>query len=171
MSSLLQKLKLGTANVKIICWPGSEQKIALKILSQQDHQEAAFACDRHFTQQKIAISMVTADEYDVEKSMQVLYRALRNPESLDEPIATTMTEFRAAITREEKNKLIEEYLAFETDVSPQGDRMSGDEFDALVASLKKNPQQSVGSISSLSTLRRLCAFMASQPLTLPAVNG
>lgn len=171
MSDLLQRLKLGSDNVKLIDWPGTTKKVALKILSQQDQQLAAFETERHFKSNKIDVSMVTAEEYENEKATQILYRSLKDPEKLGEAIAGTITEFRSLITREEKKLLIDSYLTFESECSPSPDNLSDEEFDRLITDLKKNPAQTLGNITSIHTLRRLLHTTVSQLSSLPRGNG
>ena len=171
MSGLLDKLKLGTSNIKLVKWPGSDVQVTLRILSQQDVQEAHFATERLFKSNKIEISMVTADEYTSEKSTQILFRCIRNPENLETPICNTIEEFRRSITRAERDVLIEEYLGFEAECSPSPDNLSNDEFDKVLSDLKKKPAETLGNITSISTLKKLLLIMASPPVNLPRDNG
>ena len=162
MSDLLNKLKAGTDNVKIIKWPGTETDVALRILSQRDHQDAAFATERLYKQEKIDISMVTAEEYESEKATQMLYRALRDPQKLEEPVTATITEFRGLLRIEEKRALVAEYLGFEGECSPSPENLSAEEFDKVFTALKKNATETLGNITSTSTLRRLVRTMVDQ---------
>ena len=59
MSDLLSRIKAGSDNVKLTEWPGKADKVLMRILSQQDHQDASFATERHFKSEKIEISMVS----------------------------------------------------------------------------------------------------------------
>ena len=169
--SLLDTLKLGTKNCKMVKWPGTDTEIAMSILSQQQIQDAVFATERLFKGEKIEMNMGTADEYDSELSTQKLFRSIHDPKDMDKPVATTITEFRKALTREDRTVLIEEYLAFEKECSPSPDNLTNDEFDQLLSDLKKTPHETLGRITSISTLKKLLLIMASRPVTLPAVNG
>jgi hypothetical protein len=172
MSDLLSRLKLGSDNIKLVDFPNiNNQKIALRILSQKEIQEASFATERHFKSEKIELNMVTASDYDTEKSVQMLFRALRDPEKLQESISATITEFRSLLTRQEISALADEYLAFESECSPSLDTLSGDEFDKLVSDLKKKPEQTIGNITSLQMLRRLLLTMVKQPVKSLTDNG
>jgi len=171
MSDLLAKLKLGAKNVKLLSWPGTEVKVVLRVLNQQDFQEAAFAAERLFKSEKIETNLMTADEYENEKALQILFRALRDPQDQDKPIANTITEFRRAITREEKKILIDEYLGFESECSPAPDNLSNDEFDKVLSDVKKKPQETISGITSMSMLKKLLLIMVSPPVSLPQVSG
>ena len=171
MSNLLEILKAGSKNIKLVDYPGSTTKVALKILSQQDQQAATFATERHFKSEKIEVNLVTADEYEQEKATQILYRAIRDPQNLDEPIASTVTEFRKMLDRNEKKILIDDYLAFEAECNPSPENLSSEEFDKIFTDVKKNCVATVSNISSIHTLRKLLIIMASRPAILPTVNG
>ena len=171
MSDLLQRLKLGTDNVKLLNFPGSDQKVALKILSQKDLQDAAFATERYFKSEKIEVNLVTSEEYDAEKATQILYRCLKDPENTNESIASSITEFRKLLNREEKRILADEYVAFERECSPAPDNLSGDEFDKILSDLKKNPATSISTITSISTARRLITCLVDQLTSLHTVSG
>jgi hypothetical protein len=162
MSDLLSKIKLGSDNIKLVDWPGSKTKVALKILSQKEHQEATFMTERHFKSEKIEVNLVTAEEYESERATQLLYRSLRDPENMQEPVCPTITEFRDRLTREEKKALTDEYLGFESECSPAADNLSSDEFDAVLSALKKNATQTIGNITSTSMLKKLLLIMAKQ---------
>jgi hypothetical protein len=171
MSNFLQKLKLGTNNVKMIDWPGTDTKVTLRILSQQQLQEALFDSERLFKVSKIETNLMTAQAYQEEESTQILYRSLRDPINLDEPIAPNITEFRKALTVNEKKILIDEYRSFDAECNPSPDNLSEEDFDRLVADLKKKPEETVSNILSLSIAKRLLLITASAPMRLPKVNS
>jgi hypothetical protein len=171
MSDLLSKIKAGTDNVKLLDWPGSSQKVALRILSQRDFQDAIFSTERHFKAEKIEVNMVTAEEYDSEKATQILYRALRDPEHLTEPICPTVTAFRQTLTREEKAIILQEYVAFESECSPAPQNLSDEEFDKVFEDLKKNATTTLGSVTSLSLAKKLITTLVDQLVTLQTASG
>lgn len=171
MSDLLQKLKSGTDNIKIIDWPGTDQKVALKILSQQELQDASFAAERLFKSQKVETNLMTANDYEQEKVVQILYRALRDPERTSEPICGSVSTFRCNITSKELDILSGHYVAFETECSPSPDRLSSDEFDKLLSEVKKTPDSAIGTITNIYTLRRLITSMVNQLSSSPTDSG
>jgi len=167
MSNLIEKLKLGVENVKLIQWPGTDQKVLLKVLSQKEIQDASFAAERLFNTEKIAVNMMTTDAYETEKVIQLLYRAIRDPEKQEEPIAPSITEFRKALTKEDVEYLSEEYGTFTKDCSPNPDNISSEEFDKILVDVKKNPLSITGVNYSSTTLKKFITSLASQPVTLP----
>jgi hypothetical protein len=171
MDSFLEKIKLGTSNSKLTKWPGTEQDVCIRILSEQDRMDAIFATERLFKNDKIETNLVTAEAFDNEKVIQILYRALRCPESLDQPVAPSISVFRKSISREETKVLISEYINYESECSPTPGNLSDEEFDKLLRDLKKNSEQTLTSITSLSIAKKLLLTLVSQPVTLPQVNG
>ena len=167
MSDLLSIFKAGQDNVKIIKWPGTQHDVAIRVLTQRDLQEAAFSTERMFKAEKIEVGILTAEEYEVEKSLQILFRCLRDPKSLEDPVAPSIAEFRKALTREERRLLTDEYLAFESECSPAIDGLSKEDFDRLLQDLKKNPAAILSTITSIGMLKKLLLFMASPPVLLP----
>jgi hypothetical protein len=155
MSDLLQRIKLGTAATKLTMWPGTDRPILMKILSQQDLQEAEFATERLFASEKITVNLVTSDEYESERATQTLYRCLRDPEKSAEAICPTLADFRRILTRTEKQVLIDEYLTFEKDNSPRPGNMTDDEFDKVLTEVKKNPAQTMLDSYSTATQKKL----------------
>ena len=167
---MIEKLKLGTANVKLIKWPGNDVTVAMHILSQSEIQESVFAAERLFKGSKIEMNFGTADEYESEIANQKLYRALRDPAE-DKPVADNIVEFKKSLTSGERKMLMEEYIAFEQECSPSPDNLSNDEFDKVLSDLKKKPLETIGTITSLAVAKKLLLTMASPPATLPQVNG
>jgi len=159
MTNILEQLKLGTANVRLIDFPGTTRKVALRVLSIAERQEAVFSTERHFKAEKIETSMVTANEYDAEVATQMLFRALRDPEKLTDAICPTLIQFRQLISRDEREMLMDSYLAFEKEVSPTPETLSGDEFDRVVSELKKKQDITILNSLSIHTLRKLVLIL------------
>lgn len=172
MSSLIEKLKLGIDNPpKIIKWPGSDVQVALKIISEQARMEASFATERLFKSERIDSNLMTADQYETEKVIQILFRALRCPDDLDKPVFPSITDFRKALTREDMRILIAEYTGFESECSPSPENLSPEEFDKLLLEVKKNAATTTSNISSMSTLRKVIISLVDLPVSSLKDNG
>jgi hypothetical protein len=170
MESLFEKLKLGTKNEKSVLWPGTQHRIVLRVLSNQDMLESSVAADRFFRDSDTAIAFQNIGMYEAERDTQELYRACMDPQTKG-PVAPTITDFRALLNQGSRSLLIDEYNALTDDTSPKVDDMPAAEFDALVERLKKNPAQAIGSVSSSRTLRRLCLYLADRPAISPKDSG
>jgi hypothetical protein len=164
---LISKYKLGTSNTKLIAWPNSTDMVGLRILSQSQLQEATFATEKWFKENKIDINMSTADEFDSEKATQVLYRALVDPVDFKTPVCNKIDIFRQSLTRDERSCLIDEYLTFEKDCSPRPENMKDEEFEAWIDSVKKTPEELLGNVISSRTLKACIITMAKEFQNLP----
>ena len=161
MSGLLDKLKGGKRHIRVIKFPGTDQDVALRVLNNSETQEALFATERHFRDKEIEVTLTTAEAFEDENTTQILFRALRNAEDPSEPLAASPDELRRALTREEKDHLVELYLEFEKEISPSAANMSEEEMEALFEDLKKTPE--LGNNLSSGTLKRLIGYLASRP--------
>jgi hypothetical protein len=163
--SLLAKLKGGSRNVSIVAFPGRpEDKIALRVLSGQELQAAVFDAERRFKTEEIEIVPTTLEALEDERTTQLLFRALRNPDDPAEPYAESAEEIRKLLSREEKGLLASAYNEFERDCSPRIASLSEGEFEGIWQELKKNPGTDLSSFSS-GTLRRLLLYSVSRPST------
>ena len=133
-TDLLERLKAGTNNRKTIRFPGSDMDVTISVLSEAQRQEAHFETEQYFKRKSIETSMVTIDAYEAEKSLRMVYKALSDGEG--EPLARTIERFRGLLTVDEKNTLVDEYLAFEKDCSA-GYGLSEGEIDAILDDVKK----------------------------------
>jgi hypothetical protein len=167
--SQLEKLKAGKRNTKIIKFPGTEQDIVINVLSNAERQDAHFAAERHFKGNHIEVSMVTVDAYEGEKSLQMIYRALKDADH--QPIAKTVDAFRSLLTLDEKDFLIAEYIAFEKECSPVTEAILEEELDALIVSVKKNADETVGSVLSINIARKLIVSLVSRLQMQQKDNG
>lgn len=167
--SLLEKLKAGTNNRKTVKWPGTDEDIIVRVLSDAERQAASFDTERLFKQQCIEPSMSTIDVYEAEKTTQILFRALSDTGG--KPLADSINEFRDKITIAEKDILVDEYNDLEKECSPDPGKMSDEEFNSLIEELKKNPMQTISSVSNMRTARRLITFLANRLPSLQPDNG
>jgi hypothetical protein len=159
--TLLDRLKAGKRNIKLISFPGTTEQIALTILNEEERQLSTINADRVLKTAKLDYNqMMTASEFDAEKATQILQMSLKDPANLDRPFASII-ELRKLLTKDIKGILIDEYLAFEQECSPSPDNLSTEEFDRIIETLKKNPKETVGSVTSIATARKLILILVS----------
>jgi hypothetical protein len=168
--SLIEKLKAGRRNIKTIKFPGTDDDLILRVLSNAEIQEAVFAAERRFKAEDIPILDSTRDVYNDERTTQILFRALRNPKDAKKALFSSDDELRALLTRDEKEILSQEYEAFQSECAPHPETMSDEEFDNLWEALKKSPETALNFLSS-GTLKRLLLYLASRPATSPTDSG
>jgi len=167
--SLIEKLKAGTRNVKAIKFPGTEDDIVMQILSNADIQDAVFAAERRFKGEEMSVASSTLDAYEDERTTQILFRALRDPDNSKKPFSSSADELRKLLTREQKDYLIAEYAAFENECSPRLENLSDDRFNEIWEEIKKKPT-ALNTLSS-GMQRRLLLFLVSQQSTSPTHSG
>ena len=168
--SLLEKLKAGKNNVRNVRFPGSDGEVAIQILSSQEVQDSIFAAETLFKKAGVEVSASTLDAYEDERTTQILWRALRDPDQPKEPFAATVGELRKDLTQAEKSILAELYNGFERECSPDFVTMTDGEFEELFEVVKKNPDPLTSDLNT-GTLRGLLRYLASRPSKSPTASG
>lgn len=158
---ILQQLRAGAENRKTIMFPGTKIPVDIKIITDAEEQSAEFAAESIFKTAKLDIAFHNVDAFALEQTTQKLYRALRVP-GTDDPIEPTITEFKQYLSRIERDLLVDDMNAFYEEWNPSPRTIPAEEFDALVESLKKKPQQTILSVSSFATLKLLAIYLAKQ---------
>ena len=166
---LIEKLKAGTYNVKIISWPGTKEKIGIAILTEAEVQAAQFDTEALFKARDIAFSASTLEAYQSELNTQVLSRALVDPQT-KKPLFKTAEELRGLIAHPDvKANLTQEYTDWQTECSPSPIELPDDKYADLYAEVKKNP--SITSALNSITLRGLITYSANLPASCPPDSG
>jgi hypothetical protein len=168
--SSLKLIKAGAANRRRIKWPGTDTDIELRVLSNAQISDASLAADTLYRKQGVSVALHNLDDWRREMTVQQLFRACVEP-GTDTTVAATITEFRELCTRTEADLLVQEYSALEQEANPSPETLSEEQFDALIAEVKKKPEQTIGSISNIATLKRLASFLANQQYNLPTDSG
>lgn len=159
MSNFLIRIKQGASNTTQVRWPGREELVTMRVASKQDLSDAHFAAEARFKSREVAVAGHNHLDFEDEKNLQVLYRVL----SVDgKPVATSVDSFRALTTGDEIDALSDAYVVFEREHSPNFEHLTDSQVDALVAELKKKPEEIIGSVSSITTARRLLRTLAAQ---------
>jgi|GEM_PF-778832 hypothetical protein len=172
---LIEKLKAGKSNIRIMKFPGTDEDIGITVLTEGETQEAMFAAERLYKDSKIEVSGVTVGSYTSEQNTQILSRALVDPgrkkaDGSYERYFKSVGELRGLLRREAKETLIEEYNRFEEETSPSPLKISAEELDILLEDIKKNPE-TVGNVSSFCMLRELTLYLVNQLVILQKGNG
>ncbi|ATG89116.1 hypothetical protein [Methylomonas koyamae] len=154
MSEILEKLKAGKSFIKTVYL--DEVAIGMRLLSENDYFEAGLAVIDLFKSKGIDdVNMANAELFELEKSNQLLLRALVNP-ATGEPLVNSPLAMRKSMSRAHKSFLISEYLEFEKEYSPMaGHNISDSEFAELFDTLKKTPETVNLNDLNSGTLRRL----------------
>lgn len=149
---LLEKLKAGVNNRRTVPFHGAA--LTMRVLSESELQLCRSDAMEHAARLKLD------DEglYN-EISLRQLFSCLTDPEG--RRLAESMDSFRQHMSRTDREYLIDEYLALEKECSPSLEKMTEDEFAAILEDAKKNPD-SLLSGSGIATLRRLVRYLESR---------
>lgn len=154
--SLLERLKAGSSLKKEIEWPGSGEKIQIRLLNDGDYLSATLAADELMKN----VSVANIEKYNGEIETQLLYRCCLDPET-GKSIGS-ITDFRITLTPEVKAVLVDEMNSFHDENSPNTNQMSQEQFDKLFETVKKNAETAIMSVVNISLLRKLIVTLVSQ---------
>lgn len=168
MKYLLEELKAGARNTVERTFPNSDARLRIRLLTAQDILDSSIAADSLFKDKGVGVSVQNVRAYETEKEVQQLYRVCTDLDG--NPLAPNISEFRKSLTVSDKDWLTAQYNELDERCNPSLETMSDADFDALVESVKKNPD-TISSISSTATLSRLARFLASPPVALQTGNG
>lgn len=160
----LEAIKAGINNKISILWPGTEHSITMRILSDDEIKAATFNARHWFEKSKISIDFVTIETFKGEETVRMLFAALSDSET-GKPLCSSVDVFRSSVTRDEISALVAAYEQFEREVSPNAETMTDEEVSKLLATLKKKPEETLGSVSSIATAKRLLRSLVAQPMS------
>lgn len=160
----LEAIKRGIKNSKLVVWPGTSVQVVMRILSKDEAQEAFFAAEQRFAREKITVQWHNLEEFQEERAIQQLFRALRDTDG-EAPLATSAEMFRALVTTNDINSLAGAYSEFEAEVGGNLEMATDEEIDLLLSELKKKPEQVLGTVSNIGTLKRLLRSLVAQQAT------
>ena len=161
MIPLHERIRAGTRNRCEILWPGTDVPVFLRVLSKAELQEAAFAADKRFRAAGVEVSTHTVEAYIDEETLQILYRALGD--EAGKPVAPTVEQFRGLLNSNVQTALARAYKAHEEEISPDLDKLDDAGFAALLETLQKNAEATIGCVSSIATARRLLRSLVAPP--------
>lgn len=160
----LEKIRAGIRNHQLVPWPGTSSKVKLRVLARGELQEAVFAAENWFRTSEIPVTVQMVEEFEAEKTTQILFRALSSAED-DQPLCPDIAVFRATVPRSEQSALAELYDLLEEECSPNPDNMTDKALNEFVEGLKKKPDEMIGSVRSIAFARRLLRSLVSQPIS------
>jgi hypothetical protein len=160
--SLLAKLKAGTTNHKIVKFPGTEENVRVRLLSTDETQLANIECEQWLKKENLDVTPTTIHYLEQERNVRQLFRALRNEEG-DAGLADSLNEFRSLMTLTDLDFFAQIYQSIEAESSVNPFEMDEQKFESLVADVKKNAKMTIGNITDISTLKKLCLTLASRP--------
>jgi hypothetical protein len=161
-AAMLEKLRKGVKNERLINFPGSDTPMLLVPLycSQQD-AALAFAYE-HYKKLGIEVNAMNSLDFYAEINLQGLALALRDADDREKKLFDSADELRSLITHEERVALIEEYLALIAECNPRPESLSSEEYSEIESHIKKKDLSRLSGIAS-SKLACFLLSMDSQP--------
>lgn len=156
---LIERLKLGRDATASVTVNGVE--LALRVLTEQDHQIAAMAADAMLIKHETELTMSTADAFEAEKALQLITLATLDPEKKTQAFKDA-DEARSILIRADRDLISEKYLDHERTFSPSGRNLTEAEFEGLLEEVKKNPATPRLIALSGDGLRKLIVSLADQ---------
>ena len=107
------------------------------------------------------IGVENLSDYQAEKETQLLFRTMLDPDT-GKKLFKSIAEFRSMLTPELKDYFQTAVDALHDEFSPDPASISEEDFDRLVVSVKKNPEEELTMLSDINLLKRLVLFLVSQ---------
>ena len=155
--SKLSKIKAGKKNYKLVNFPGTEEKVALAILTSLELTEAKTASDREVLEKGIDKDDAYAD---IIFQKHITYRALRDKDDISKKLADSLEELEEIMDNQEIGFLMVEYNAMNQEMSPFLSTMTEDHFEELKKTLPKMNWSDLNG-QSLVALRNFLLSLAS----------
>ena len=157
---LLEAVRKGTENVQETQWPGTEDPDArfnLTPLLCDELQDAYSATYARWTELGLDMNVYNSDDFFAELAIQVLSRAMRDPDSEDPKacLFADANQLRSNIRAAERDELSKLYQDFVGIVDPDPDTMTEERFDEITDLVKKKDALTLSAISS----RMLSAYI------------
>lgn len=160
MSDILAKLKAGRDFTKTV--PVGDVSLGLRILTEQDHQEAGWAANELLDKHEAELNAANADLFESEKATQLIQRFVVDPDT-GKPVFPNAAAVRETLSRDQRNTIADRYFDFEKEHSPSERTLSDAEFTALLEDVKKKPDMQRLNDLSGALLKRLVLSLAVPP--------
>lgn len=137
-----------------------------RVLSGTEKQESLGAAVKRFSDLGIPETLRTYTDLEDEITWQVIARAMRNPADPGDDLTPypkplgTSDEVREALTVDERDVLMSEYLDLEAEVDPDPALMPEIWHEQIMAALKKSPSEALGICVNMPS-RALIGFLIS----------
>lgn len=149
--ALIERLRAGTENRRVMQWPGSDSPDARFVMEPvlcDALQDSYAATWERFRELKIEMNVYNSDEFFAELAVQVLARAIRDPDDPSKPLFGTADSLRASLKPSERDALSSMYQSFVAEVDPSPDQMPDELFSQIEDYVKKKDVVRLSAISS-----------------------
>jgi hypothetical protein len=135
--SLIERLRKGTDHSKELHWPGSDERIVMRVLSCTELQEAQSAATVRWDELKLELNLYTSDDYYSELTTQLLARSMRTLEDTEVRLFPDASELRSLITPDERSLLASEYIEIQQYANPDVSDLNPQTLELIRQAVKK----------------------------------
>jgi hypothetical protein len=129
----LQRLKQGKKNSKLVNFPGTEEKVALVILTSNEITDASIKAEDYIKEKNI----LDEDDKGIVQQAQIIYRALRDKDDTKKQLADSFEEFFSTLDNTEVQYFMVEYSMLTNEHSPFLNAVNEETFEQLKKTLEK----------------------------------
>ncbi|GAG42418.1 unnamed protein product, partial [marine sediment metagenome] len=104
-NAIIEKLKAGSLHFAETIWPGTEERILLRILNAQDYSEILIGVENIF--KNIVMTTSNVDDYNAERETWMLFHSISDVATKTR-LFPNVSELRKCLTPEIKEILAEE---------------------------------------------------------------
>lgn len=137
-ASKLAELWRGRAGFKDAVWPELGVPFKLMVLSNEDTQLCTAAAIERFKKIGLDVNMVTSDEFEAEVTLQILFRACRDPQDpWEKTIAIDADDMRRNTSPEQRDAVLGEYALWRKERDPRKEEMPRELWEEIEGLVKK----------------------------------
>lgn len=158
-SSVIQMIKDCRKVTRIIGWPGRPDiKIKMRLLTISESREAKIENQKEFKRDGIDIAYHNIADYREQESVHGMWRVFTDVDT-GERLFKSAEQMRLVCTNDELTALCNAYNAFADENDPNVDRLSDEDFETLVDTLKKKPDLIPQKVLSLPMALKLLRIL------------
>ncbi len=165
-TSRLAKMMRGKNQGREVLWPGTDVHVYLRPLSCAEVLECYAAAHKVFAALELPPSGFLLDPYQDELATQILFRACRDPEKPEKPLAIDADDLRDNTTPDERSAMMALYTDLLADVDPALEELSPEIARDIADAVKKKAARTLRRFGS-SMLASYLLTTGEPPATSP----
>ncbi len=146
--SLIERLRKGTAHSKEINWPGSDDRLIMRVLSCDGVQEAQSGAVARWDKLGLELNLYTSDDYYSEQMIQLLARSMHRLDAPGERLFPDVAELRGLISPDERSLLASEYIEIQEHANPDVANINPQTIELLKQAVKKKDAVALSAFGS-----------------------
>lgn len=146
--SLIERLRKGTAHSKEINWPGSNERLIMRVLSCDGVQEAQSAAVKRWGDLGLELNLYTSDDYYSEQMIQLLARSMNRVDAPNTRLFPDAGDLRSLISPDERSLLASEYIEIQEHANPDVANINPQTIELLRQAVKKKDAVALSAFGS-----------------------